>query len=103
MIRKVTLFLSLIGCFVWDRFCHFLFARDIFETIKEEALKTRLEHFMPILKTCGMIVGVIFVLGTGNLMMLAGAWYFYKQYQKSQAATAAGAAGGGAGGGAAKA
>ncbi len=96
----VTLFLSLIGCFIWDRFCHYLFAPEIFHTIKDEALNTRFEHFMPILKTCGIIVGVIFVLGTGNIMMVGAAYYFWQQHKKQQAATAAGG-GAGAGGAAA--
>merc|ERR1711907_297578 len=52
-----TLFVSLIGSFLWDRLCVYLFAPHIWSTIVESATNLKPVDFLPLLKTVGYVAG----------------------------------------------
>ena len=64
--------ISLVGTFLWDRFCTFLFARDIFSAMVDQAKQTRPSDLLPMFMTLGKVILGLFVLGTGNIFVLAG-------------------------------
>ena len=61
-----ALCVSFFGCFMWDRFCHFLFAREIFDVMVWNVTHTTFVDLIPLFKTLGYAAGGIFLLGTGN-------------------------------------
>ena len=86
-----VLFLSLGGTFIWDRVCHFIWAREIFDVMVENVLTTTLKDFIPVAKTIGGVVLVLVILGTGNILSLVGLYYMYKQwYAPSEESTPSG-------------
>mmetsp|Transcript_8533 Transcript_8533/g.20258 ORF Transcript_8533/g.20258 Transcript_8533/m.20258 type:complete len:758 (+) Transcript_8533:1-2274(+) len=73
--------MTLVGTFVWDRFCVFLFAKDIFKAIVDSAKKTTFRaDIVPIFVTVLKVVGVFIVLGTGNLLMAGLAFWMYRRH-----------------------
>jgi cation-transporting ATPase 13A1 len=85
----LTLAVSLIGSFCWDRLMTAVFAPHIFAVQIEEAKSTKLEDFMPILTTLGYMAGGLVLLGIGNPIMLGLAFMLYRQYKSAQAGWAA--------------
>lgn len=69
---------SIVGTFVWDRICTYFFAPRIYTAMWKEFEKTRLSDLTPIVMTLLKIVVVVALLGTGNLLLLAGAVYWYR-------------------------
>merc|ERR1719502_2051858 len=47
------LFMSLGGTFIWDRFCHYVWAPEIWSVMVENVRTTTFKDFMPVLKTVG--------------------------------------------------
>lgn len=88
---KVVALLSatIVGTFAWDRFCTYLFAPDVFGAMMEEAWKTSLKDMQPILVTLLKVFVVVYILGSGNIL-LAGAVFFgwrnFNQYKAKQEA-----------------
>jgi len=80
----MCLFASLIGSFIWDRLMSAIFAPQIFQAQLDEVKATTLADFMPILKTVGYVGGGLVCLGSGNPLLIAGGFYLYHQYKKSQ-------------------
>lgn len=54
----------------------------------EEALKTTLADALPILYTVLKIVGGLLLLGTGNILLIGGAIWWYRSYSQKQAQAA---------------
>merc|ERR1712196_662490 len=73
---------SLFGTLLWDRFCTFVFAPRIFRAQLEEFKKITLADLEPILVTLLKVLGVMFVLSTGNLLFYGAAFYLYRQHKK---------------------
>ena len=70
---------SLVGTFVWDRVCTAVFAPDIFRAMLEEARQTSLADALPAVVSLGKVVGVLMLLGSGNLLIVGLAWFAYKK------------------------
>lgn len=73
---------SMFGAFMWDRFCHYLFAPEIFEVMWKNVVNTRPKDFKPLGKTLGMAAAGLFVLSSGNIMTAGGMYYMYKRFYK---------------------
>eukprot|EP00927_Polykrikos_kofoidii_P070684 TRINITY_DN67092_c0_g1_i1.p1 TRINITY_DN67092_c0_g1~~TRINITY_DN67092_c0_g1_i1.p1 ORF type:complete len:1491 (-),score=364.92 TRINITY_DN67092_c0_g1_i1:51-4337(-) len=58
-----TLFMSLVGTFIWDRFMVYIFARHIFQAQLDEAKSVSMEDIKPYFKSVGTILGHPVVLG----------------------------------------
>ncbi len=80
---------TIAGTFLWDRFCTFLFAREVFKASMEEASKTSLKDFTPILLTVAKIGAVIMLLSTGNILLMGGAFWLYRSHTQKLAAAEA--------------
>ena len=50
----------------------------------EEFEKTSLKDFLPIVMTLVKVVVVLVILGTGNLLLMGGAFYAYRQYSNQK-------------------
>ena len=70
---------SLVGTFIWDRVCTAVFAPDIFRAMLEEAKQTSLADAMPAVMSLGKVLGVLLLLGSGNLLVVILAWFAYKK------------------------
>jgi cation-transporting ATPase 13A1 len=77
---------SLFGTFVWDRLCTMIFAPRIWKAMVDEAKQTTLADALPALMSLGKVVGVLVILGSGNLLTLGIAYWLYKRYQNNNAA-----------------
>ncbi|KAJ8599753.1 hypothetical protein CTAYLR_003391 [Chrysophaeum taylorii] len=77
---------SLAGTFVWDRLSTALFAPKIFRAMLDEAKATTVADLVPVFLTAAKVVVGALLLAQGNLVVLAGAAYFYRSYSKQQAA-----------------
>jgi manganese-transporting P-type ATPase len=75
---------SILGTFIWDRFCVMLFAKPVFMATIDELKKTTWKDFLPILMTLGKVVAVVILLGSGNLLLIGIAFYFYRSYSQKQ-------------------
>lgn len=73
---------TILGTFLWDRICVFIFAPKVFAATVEEFNKTTLQDFYPILLTLGKVVACICLLGTGNILLMGGAYYMYYSYNQ---------------------
>lgn len=80
---KVVLLVSatIAGTFLWDRLCTLIFAPKVFRAMTEEVAKTTLSDLVPVLTTAAKIIGVIFILATGNLLLAGGAYWVYQRWQ----------------------
>ncbi|KAI9009243.1 hypothetical protein DFJ74DRAFT_687468 [Hyaloraphidium curvatum] len=76
---------TIAGTLLWDRFCTWLFAPDIFAAMLEEAMNTTPADLVPILSTALKVMGVVFVLGTGNIFLAGAAFFGWRNYQKFRA------------------
>lgn len=94
----LCLLASLVGAFVWDRFCHWMFAPEIFAVMMENVRTTTLKDWFPILKTLGYAGGGCLVLSTGNILTIGGMFYFWRQWKNQQTAAAEAAKAAAAGG-----
>merc|ERR1711871_1018033 len=84
MTMLFCLFMSLGGTFIWDRFCHYMWAPEIFAVMVENVKTTTFKDFLPVLKTVGGVALVLVILGTGNILSLFGLYYLYKNYYAEQ-------------------
>lgn len=72
---------TIAGTFIWDRLCVYVFAPDIFAATMSEAKKISfVKDIVPILKTMAMVVIGLGLLSTGNILLIGGAVYYYRQY-----------------------
>lgn len=77
---------TIAGTFLWDRLCVALFAPRVARAAAAEAAKTTLADLAPIGATMVKVVGGVVLLGTGNLVLAGGAyWYYRSYYQKKEA------------------
>merc|ERR1711957_482889 len=78
-----TLFVSVLGTFLWDRLMTAIFAPHIFKVQLDGAKATTFEDYAPLLKTVGMITGGLVLLGFGNSIYVWGiAFIAYRHYMK---------------------
>lgn len=87
--RYKVLFLvimTILGTFGWDRLCVYLFSPKIFEATWNEFKKTTFKDFIPILMTFAKILGGLFILGTGNILLAGLAYWWYRNYYNKPAA-----------------
>jgi cation-transporting ATPase 13A1 len=77
-------FMSLIGSFIADRLCLAIFSRDIFYAQLEQILLIRPQHLMSPLMTIGKILGGLWILGSGNLLLAGLAYWQYRKYTQQQ-------------------
>ena len=71
---------TIAGTLVWDRLCVWLWGGKVYQAMADEARSTTLKDITPVLLTAAKIVGVILVLGTGNIMLAGIGYYYYRQY-----------------------
>jgi cation-transporting ATPase 13A1 len=71
--------MSIVGTFVWDRLCVALFAPRIFGAMLDEARNTTLADMMPAVMSLGKVLGVMVLLGSGNLLLMGMAFMAYKR------------------------
>ena len=83
---------SIAGTFIWDRLCTAIFAPRIFKAMMDEAKQTSLADTLPALLSLGKVLGVLAILGTGNLLVAGVAFWFYRKMKAQQDAAAAAAA-----------
>lgn len=79
-----TLFVSLVGTFVWDRLMIAMFAPTIFQAMIDEAKSVRLADCVPLLKTVGYIIGGGLFLLAGNPILWGVAFMLWRNYKKAQ-------------------
>jgi cation-transporting ATPase 13A1 len=78
--------ISLFGTFLWDRIVTMIFAPTIFKAMLDEARRTTIADVVPIFMTLLKVAGVVLVLGSGNILIMGGAaWWFYKRRQAANA------------------
>mmetsp|Transcript_10053 Transcript_10053/g.32761 ORF Transcript_10053/g.32761 Transcript_10053/m.32761 type:complete len:443 (+) Transcript_10053:500-1828(+) len=77
---------SLVGTLLWDRLCTALFAPHIFRAQLREARTTTLKDLAPVATTALKVAAGALLLAQGNILVLGGAAYFYRQYSQKQAA-----------------
>ena len=77
---------TILGTFLWDRLCVMIFAPSVFKAMRQEASKVTLKDLYPILMTIVKVAGVVFILGTGNLILGGAAYWWYRQYSQRQKA-----------------
>eukprot|EP01038_Epipyxis_sp_PR26KG_P009128 gene9128-12312_t len=76
--------LTILGTFLWDRLCTFIFARAVYRASMEEMSKVGFKDFVPIFMTVGKVIAVIVLLGSGNILLIGGAIWYYRQYTLKQ-------------------
>merc|ERR1719436_462025 len=79
-----TLIVSLVGSFCWDRLMVAVFAPHIWQVMKDEARATTFKDFVPLLQTCGYIVGGGLFLLAGNPILWGLAYMMYRNYKKGK-------------------
>lgn len=81
---------TIFGSFLWDRLCTMIFAPRIFKAMLDEAGKTTLADFLPVVGTAFKIAAGLMILGTGNILVmgLAAWWYFQKPKAQQPTTTA---------------
>ena len=72
---------TILGTFLWDRLCTAIFAPKIAGAMLTEVIRTKPADLFPVLLTFLKVVGGIFVLGTGNLLLAGGLWWMYRRMQ----------------------
>jgi cation-transporting ATPase 13A1 len=80
--------LSTVGTFLWDRLITAIFAPKVFGAMMESARETRVMDFWPVVKTMLYIVGGVYIFASGNLLLWAGAAYFWYSRRKAKEAEA---------------
>jgi len=74
---------TLVGTFIWDRICIAIFAPEIFRAMVQSAKETTfMGDVVPIFKTAGKVLAVFLVLATGNLILVIGAFFWYRKATK---------------------
>jgi len=75
--------MTLAGTFIWDRFCVYLFASEIFKAMVDSAKKTTFRaDIVPIFFTILKVMACFLVLGTGNLLMAGLAFWMYRRHSQ---------------------
>ena len=79
--KVVALVLATIaGTFAWDRLCTAIFASKIAGAMFNEVKRTKLVDLVPVGLTFLKVLAGLCVLGTGNILLGIGGWFFYKKY-----------------------
>merc|ERR1719181_2441729 len=77
-------FMSLLGSFIVDRMCVAIFSRDIFKAQMEQFALLRVQDLTAPLMTVGKILGVLWILGSGNLLFAGLGYWQYRKWQTAQ-------------------
>lgn len=78
-------FTTLFGTFLWDRACVAMFAPDIFRAMVDSAKSSTFkDDVLPIFMSAGKVVAGFLLLGTGNPLIIGGAYWYYKKYVKTE-------------------
>eukprot|EP00501_MAST-03F_sp_TOSAG23-6_P000377 GSMAST32.ASY1.ANO1.386.1 assembled CDS len=78
--------LALVGTFVWDRFCTWVFSPDIFSAMMESAKATTLSDLMPVFMTFIKVFGGLLIFCSGNIFVWGGCAFMYWRRRKAAAA-----------------
>lgn len=81
-IIMITLFISLIGSFIWDRLCQAIFAPEIFRVTVEQAKAVTIMDLVPVLKTVGYMIGGALFLLSGNPIIWGLGFMMYRSYKQ---------------------
>lgn len=76
---------TIFGTLCWDRLCVLLFAPRVAKAMTSEASKTKLSDLAPIGLTLVKVIGGVFLIGTGNIMVAGIAFYWYRTYYNKKA------------------
>ncbi len=76
----VLVMATIAGTFLWDRLCTYIFAPVVFRASMEEVGKTGWKDFQPILMTVLKVGAGLVILGSGNLLLMGGAFWMYRSY-----------------------
>jgi cation-transporting ATPase 13A1 len=79
---------TIFGTLLWDRFCTWLFAPKVFAVMLDEAKRTTAADLLPVLMTALKIVGVVVILGTGNILLMGAAFWMWRKSKANDAAAA---------------
>jgi cation-transporting ATPase 13A1 len=79
-------FVSLFGSFFMDRLMVYIFSKDVFAAQWEQFLLLRLSDIASPLFTLAKIYGVLWVIGSGNLLLGGLIYWQYRKYNQSQQA-----------------
>jgi len=72
---------TLFGTFAWDRLVTAIFAPKVFGAMVQQARETTPTDFAPMVKTLIKVAGGFVLVGTGNPIVWAGAYWAYRKYQ----------------------
>jgi cation-transporting ATPase 13A1 len=72
---------TIFGTFLWDRFCTMIFAPQVHSAILDEARRTTLKDVQPVFFTFLKVVVGVYILSTGNLILMGLAFYMYRRSQ----------------------
>merc|ERR1711871_1659071 len=78
--------MTIVGTFLWDRICCYVFSHKIFQAMTAEAKNTSFKDVMPILATAGKIIAAVLVIGTGNFLLAGIGYWYYSSWRKKRAA-----------------
>lgn len=85
--KVVILVISTIfGSLLWDRLCVAVFAPQVSRASMDEAKKLTWRDFLPIGLTVAKICGGLVLLGTGNILLIGGAIWYYRSFMNKQKA-----------------
>jgi cation-transporting ATPase 13A1 len=76
--------LSIFGTFMWDRLVTMIFAPSIFKAMMDAFLSTRPNDLLPMFVTAGKGVGVLMLLGSGNIFLWGAAFFWWRRRKSSQ-------------------
>lgn len=79
---------TIFGTLLWDRFCTWMFAPKVFAAMLDEAKKTTVQDLVPVFMTVLKVVGVVVILGTGNILLMGGAFWMWRKSKQNDAAAA---------------
>ncbi len=79
---------TIAGTFIWDRLCTYFFSKDVFKAMWIEVAATSFKDITPVLATAAKIGAVVWIIGTGNILLGGAAYWWYRQYNNKQAAAA---------------
>jgi manganese-transporting P-type ATPase len=80
---------TIAGTFIWDRLCTMIFAPKIAGAMRKEITDTKLADLVPVAMTLLKVIAGVAVLGTGNLMLGAGLWWYFRKVSATPATTPA--------------
>ena len=72
--------LSIFGTFFWDRLMALIFAPAVFKAMASEFLALKLSDFVAVFELVIKVAAGLLLLLSGNLLFMAGAWWYYRKW-----------------------